>query len=260
LPTSISAISRHTLGCAFTPTYSERSFSLSLSLSHPLLRCRYRAQIANLARYEDTAPIKKIRFIEYYRLARDEGLTRHNILSGWKASGISPWNPRKVIRSLQVLESERTSHQPAPNTPPRPNKDQDLSRVLATPRNRLQLQSVIQSISSKESLSRPVRTLLTKATKGFDILHSHNAQHTLRIQAQARRITELANKKKKKVAIDCNKVFANIDTIKAEQERLQAAWNRRDRAGEARRTADAMLANHMSQFQHKFQIDLEIVE
>ena len=227
------------------------------------LKSRYRAQIANLARYEDTAPIKKVRFIEYYRSARDEGLTRHNILSGWKASGISPWNPRKVIRSSQVLESERTSHQPAPNTPPRPNKDQDLGRVLVTPRNRQQLQSAIQSISSKEPLSRPIRTLLTKATKGFDILHSHNAQHTLRIEAQARRITELANKKKKKVAIDCNKVFANIDTIKAaqeEQERLQAAWNRRDRAGEARKTADAMLANHMSQFQHKFQIDSEIVE
>lgn len=132
--------------------------------------------------------------------------------------------------------------------------------MLVTPRNRQQLQSAIQS---KEPLSRPVRTLLAKATKGFDILHSHNAQHALQIQAQARRITELADKKKKKVAIDSNKAFASIDTIKAaqeEQERLQAAWNRRDRVGEARRTADAMLANHITQFQHRFQIGSEIVE
>jgi hypothetical protein len=83
------------------------------------------------------------------------------------------------------------------------------------------------------------------------------------MEAQARRITELASKKKKKIAIDCNKVFASIDTIKAaqqEQERLQAAWNRRDRVEEARKAANVMLASHISQFQYQFQIDSEIVE
>jgi hypothetical protein len=156
------------------------------------------------------------------------------------------------------------------------------------------LQSAIHSILSQEPLSRPIRSLLAKVIKGFDILYSHNAQHTLQIEAQARRITELASKKKKekkkkekkkkekkkkekkkkekkkkkkkkkkKIAIDCNKVFASIDTIKAaqqEQERLQAAWNRRDRVEEARKAANAMLADHISQFQHQFQIDSGIVE
>ena len=94
-------------------------------------------------------------------------------------------------------------------------------------------------------------------------MHFYNAQHILQIEAQVRRITELANKKKKKIAIDYNKVFASIGIIKAaqqEQERLQAAWNRRDRVEEARKAANVMLANYISQFQHQFQIDSGIVE
>ena len=35
----------------------------------------YRAQIADLARFEDSAPIK-LRFVGYYHKARDESLTR----------------------------------------------------------------------------------------------------------------------------------------------------------------------------------------
>jgi hypothetical protein len=120
------------------------------------------------------------------------------------------------------------------------------------------LVDAIHSISSKEAISRPVRTLLWKATKGFDKLHSANAQGSLQLAAQARKITELANKKKKKVAINYNKVFANIATIKAaqeEQERVQAEWNRRDKVKEARRTANVMIANQVAVFQHEFHIN-----
>jgi hypothetical protein len=46
------------------------------------VKSRYRAQIADLARYEDSAPVKKIRFIQYYHKARTEGLIRHIIQAG----------------------------------------------------------------------------------------------------------------------------------------------------------------------------------
>src|SRR3954452_5447085 len=43
------------------------------------------------------APVKKHRFIKYYHLTREEGLTPKTIKSGWRASGIYPWNPQKGL-------------------------------------------------------------------------------------------------------------------------------------------------------------------
>lgn len=54
------------------------------------IKTSYRNQIADLASLENSAPIKKTRFIEYYAKARVEGLTERNIRSGWRAAGISP--------------------------------------------------------------------------------------------------------------------------------------------------------------------------
>jgi hypothetical protein len=163
-----------------------------------------------------------------------------------------------VVRSSQVAQIEQEQVQPPPKTPPKPSPGLESGLLILTPQNRRQLVDAIHSISSKEAISRPVRTLLWKATKGFDKLHSANAQGSLQLAAQARKITELANKKKKKVAINCNEVFANIATIKAaqeEQERVQAEWNRRDRVEEARRTANVMIANQVAVFQHEFHIN-----
>jgi hypothetical protein len=63
-----------------------------------------------------------------------------------------------------------------------------------------------------------------------------------------KRINELANKRQEKVAIDCNVVFADITTIKAAQDqedRLKDAWEQQDRAAEARRTANSILAHEI---------------
>ena len=54
---------------------------LDLSCFSPL-KSRYRAAIADLARYDDSASVKKIQFIQYYEKARNEGLGSVNIKSG----------------------------------------------------------------------------------------------------------------------------------------------------------------------------------
>jgi hypothetical protein len=58
----------------------------------------------------------------------------------------------------------------------------------------------------------------------------------------------LTQKRKKKIAINCNEVFTSIESVKAaqeEQERAQAAWNTRDRQNEAIRTTNIILANEI---------------
>jgi len=70
-----------------------------------LLKCRYRDEIANLARYDDAAAVKKSKFLKTYKKASNEGLSSFRIRAGWNAAGIYPWDPRKVIRSHQVLQN-----------------------------------------------------------------------------------------------------------------------------------------------------------
>lgn len=55
-----------------------------------LLKSRYRDQITNLARFDDTSAVKKAQFLQYYHKASQEGLNARQITAGWKASGIYP--------------------------------------------------------------------------------------------------------------------------------------------------------------------------
>jgi hypothetical protein len=105
---------------------------LDLAYFKPL-KSRYRSQITALAQYEDAAPVKKIRFIHYYKKARDEGLTASNIRGGWRASGIWPWNPRKVVRSSQVAQIEQEQVQLLPKTPLKSFLGLELGLLILTP-------------------------------------------------------------------------------------------------------------------------------
>src|SRR5262249_49136700 len=70
------------------------------------LKASYRAQIEALTQFEDSAPIKKIRFVEYYNAARTEALSESYIKSAWRGAGLFPWNPQKVLNSKQILKKQ----------------------------------------------------------------------------------------------------------------------------------------------------------
>jgi hypothetical protein len=102
---------------------------------------------------------------------------------------------------------------------------------IPTPENKQQFNAVVSVISQQEPVSRGIRTLLSKAGKAIDRFHHQSAQDTQKTEAYERQLSELHNKRRKKIPIDANKTFADIETIKAaqiEQERQQEEWNRRD--------------------------------
>ena len=69
----------------------------------PRVKDSYKAEIEKLARFENSAPIKKIRFVKYYNHARKNGLDIQYIKAGWRGAGLVPFNPQKVLNSTQVL-------------------------------------------------------------------------------------------------------------------------------------------------------------
>jgi DDE superfamily endonuclease len=80
---------------------------LDLSIFAPIKR-QYQKKIDVIAAYNDTGPIKKIHFIQFYNRARQWALTTRNILAGWRGSGLILFNPQKVINSSQVQLSQIT--------------------------------------------------------------------------------------------------------------------------------------------------------
>jgi hypothetical protein len=92
-----------------------------------VVKLKYRNQIRDLASLDDAAPIKKERFISYYHQAREEGFSPRVIRAGWKAAGLVPFDPNKVVHLSQV------SGRPA--TPPQlPQQLDTMSTIYRTPR------------------------------------------------------------------------------------------------------------------------------
>ena len=81
---------------------------LDLSIFSQIKRS-YRAQIEDLAWFEETTPIKKTRFVEYYNKAREYALNESYIKAGWRGAELFTWNPEKVLQSRQIFASTTTS-------------------------------------------------------------------------------------------------------------------------------------------------------
>jgi hypothetical protein len=105
---------------------------------------------------------------------------------------------------------------------------------------------------------------LLKISKGFESLHAIKARDELRLQGQEVIINEVrAKRAHKKVAIDPNSKFIRIRDIKEaqdQQDAQKAAWAVKDRAVEARKTAQAMQNKDMQALKYEFSaVDMESV-
>jgi hypothetical protein len=69
------------------------------------LKTAYRDEVERLNRGGIDA-IGKEHFVWLYKRARERALTKKNILSGWAATGLFPWNPDRVLRHTQKPPAE----------------------------------------------------------------------------------------------------------------------------------------------------------
>jgi hypothetical protein len=186
-----------------------------------LLKSRYRDQLTDLTRFDDSSAIKKSQFLKLYYKASKEGLGTTQIKAGWRAAGIHPWNPQKVIRSSQVLQCSQNPPQ-TPQTPQTPSRKRCHSDVPHTPHNKRDYLDSIHTILRQETISRPVRTFLTKVGKTIDRIEWQSTQKDLRLASQKAQLDELSARRQKRQAIDCNEVFASIETIQQAKQAVAA--------------------------------------
>ncbi|KAI0993840.1 hypothetical protein K3495_g14344 [Podosphaera aphanis] len=126
-----------------------------------VVKSKYRAQICALSALNDTAPVKKENFIRLYNLAREEGLSERVIRSGWRATGLVPFNPEKVLRSSQVCRR--------PSTPPNLGLAQTTSDTeIPTPKKALDIYQSQQKIRRSENISHHLTSLLKKSGQALE--------------------------------------------------------------------------------------------
>jgi hypothetical protein len=226
----------------FLPAHSTHVLQpLDLSCFSPV-KTKYRQQIAELACLDDSAPVKKNRFIECYCYAREEALTERVIRSGWKAAGLVPWNPQKALSSSQVLQKPEQPKTPSPQRKRALPPEDD---YLQTPQGPQQMHSLKRSLSGRGELPREVRNALGKAGKAIGRQNSVIAGLTIankRLEAEIESLK--ARLPQKKAAVDPNKRFLEIEDIKKARDRetaLEAQRGPRKRGRPAKKQERAPL-------------------
>ena len=101
------------------------------------IKASYRAQVAEMSRWEDAMPVKKQRFVVLYNNARGHALSRSYICGGWRGAGLRPWNPKKVLNSTQLIDAT----QGVPSTPEK--RPRSASMDVKTPQNKRQLLEIL---------------------------------------------------------------------------------------------------------------------
>src|SRR6478736_5231193 len=71
-------------------------------------KAAYRKELQKLATLTDSAPVDKVNFIKAYAKAREVGMTKKNILSGWRVTGNWPISRRKALIHPEIQPDNET--------------------------------------------------------------------------------------------------------------------------------------------------------
>lgn len=185
----------------------------------------------------DSSRIPRIEWTSTYIRARERAITQRNILSGFRATGISPFSPITILSTLEMPEASRT---PPPSTDGLPTTTTLLDRSLldSSPPDGTELRQanlVLNSILREDKpLKSPVKRYIARATTA---LEKSNSEITLlrKENSQQRELLETRKKrtKGKRVALQGKFVFNTEEILevvrKAEAETAKKKTRKRKR-------------------------------
>jgi 4-hydroxybenzoate polyprenyltransferase len=88
---------KHKIRLVYLPPHSSHVLQPLDLGTFASVKSRYRAEIANISFLDDAAPIKKRRFLECYQKIREEAMAPRITQSGWKATGLYPFDRSKGL-------------------------------------------------------------------------------------------------------------------------------------------------------------------
>jgi hypothetical protein len=168
----------------------------------PLIKTAYRNQVERLNQ-GGVDTISKEHFTYLYKPARDRAITKRNILAGWAATGLFPFNPERVLWDILKLPTAHdnsradvaatSSPNEVPLTPVTPVTAEGLTWLT-----NLIKQDACAAASDearRQRLQRRVQKLASAAQKSFakqSLLQDHNQLlYEINNKAKIRRSTRL---------------------------------------------------------------------
>lgn len=185
----------------------------------------------------DSSRISRVEWTSTYIRARERAIVQRNILSGFRATGISPFSPITILSTLEMPEASRT---PLPSIDGLPTTTTLLDRSLlnSSPPKGTELQqanSVLNSlVQDNKAIESPVKRYIARATSALEKSNSENT--LLRKQNSEQRELLKTRKKRtkgKRVALQGKFVFNTEEILevvrKAEAETAKKKTRKRKR-------------------------------
>ena len=121
-----------------------------------------------MAHCRSSAPANKQRFLLCYRDASRRGCSVPNIRSGFRKTGIWPFNPSAILDDRKALVGDAPP--PRPRTPTPEIAPAAELQLVKTPKKAQDVRQVVNSLKGRVSPScRTVKHLLNKIGKALDL-------------------------------------------------------------------------------------------
>ncbi|RYC77404.1 hypothetical protein BFJ63_vAg19722, partial [Fusarium oxysporum f. sp. narcissi] len=181
-------------------------------------KAAYRKELQKLTSLTDSAPVDKVNFIRAYAKAREVGMTKKNILSGWRVTGNWPVSRRKALIHPDI-QPDKKETTPASDGPSDGQHDSD--NTPKTSRH-------IRDLGKNKSPS--TRRRYSVISKGFEAQESKIASLSARVASLEEEVGRLSRGKKRRAIPNPNRKFITLaealvagDTISRSNEAIEEA-------------------------------------
>ncbi|KAJ0128683.1 Abhydrolase domain-containing protein mpaH [Fusarium oxysporum f. sp. albedinis] len=178
------------------------------------LKTAYRRLIGEHTALTDATKVRKANFLEFYAKAREIGLRKENVQSGWKATGLYPKSVAKPLNSRWVVVAKR------PAIPLRVTSD------ILTPKRG----GDVVKLFAEKSGSPTSRLSILKAAAALDKVAMEVILRDREIERLRVQLAQAKPTKRRKIVQDPNERFASLAQILAQanrepQQRVRKARN-----------------------------------
>jgi hypothetical protein len=161
-------------------------------------KAAYRKELEKLLSLTDSAPVDKVNFIRAYAKARAIGMTKKNILSGWRVTGNWPISRRKALAHPEIQPDKKET---TPGSEGPKDRQTDSDNTPKTSRH-------IRDLGKNKSPS--TRRRYSVISKGFEAQESKIASLSSRVASLEEEVSRLSRGKKRKAVPNPNKKFMTL--------------------------------------------------
>ncbi|KAG6978484.1 Pogo transposable element with ZNF domain [Fusarium oxysporum f. sp. conglutinans] len=161
-------------------------------------KAAYRKELQKLTSLTDSAPVDKVNFIKAYAKAREVGMTKKNILSGWRVTGNWPISRRKALMHPEIQPDKKET---TPASDGHKDGQVDSDNTPKTSRH-------IRDLGKNKSPS--TRRRYSVISKGFEAQESKIASLSSRVASLEEEVGRLSRGKKRKAIPNPNRKFMTL--------------------------------------------------